>query len=303
MKKTLQFLMFIALFNLLSCSAPGEKNEAEIPERSYIVYTTNNPLYYFTSRIAPENFEVRFPMREATDPAYWDVNTDTVVAMRSADLIILNGAGYEQWIGQVSLPESAMLNTTDNLSDRLLEGEETLTHSHGPEGEHVHASMAFTTWLDPDIAQMQAKAIRDALIRLDSSSAVQIEENFESLSSDLSRLHEMFSEAIDTTWQVAYSHPVYQYFQNAYGVEGPSLHWEHDMEFDSKARHDLGHLLEDNSVDLLIWEKEPAAGIREELQRRGIASVVVDPAGQYTDSDFLEVMRENARRLSTLAGK
>ena len=44
----------------------------------------------------------------------------------------------------------------------LIELEDVTTHSHGSEGEHVHRGWAFTTWLDPELATLQAQAVAAA---------------------------------------------------------------------------------------------------------------------------------------------
>ena len=42
---------------------------------------------------------------------------------------------------------------------------EEITHSHGPTGEHAHGGVAFTTWLDPQLAIQQAQAVKEAFSR------------------------------------------------------------------------------------------------------------------------------------------
>jgi len=64
----------------------------------------------------------------------------------------------------VYLPQSKMVNTSAKFKDQYITAEEVITHSHGPGGEHSHASVIFTTWLDFSQAVEQAKAVKDALI-------------------------------------------------------------------------------------------------------------------------------------------
>jgi len=39
------------------------------------------------------------------DPVNWKPGSEAIARMQSADLVILNGAGYETWLGWVSLPD------------------------------------------------------------------------------------------------------------------------------------------------------------------------------------------------------
>jgi hypothetical protein len=66
-----------------------------------IVYTVNYPLAYFASRIGGDSIEVLFPVPEAVDPIHW--TPDAFADFQSADLILLNGAGYAKWTQQ-SIP-------------------------------------------------------------------------------------------------------------------------------------------------------------------------------------------------------
>ena len=95
-----------------------------------------------------------------------------MAALQAADLVLLNGAGYEGWLNFVSLREERLVNTTAGLADRLLLLEEAVVHQHGPEGEHSHAGNAFTTWLDPTLAAVQALAIERALASLHYAAAL-----------------------------------------------------------------------------------------------------------------------------------
>ncbi|TNF89189.1 MAG: zinc ABC transporter substrate-binding protein, partial [Gammaproteobacteria bacterium] len=129
------------------------------------VYTVNYPLKYFAERIAGEHAEVVFPTPADVDPAFWKPDTVTIGAYQGADLILLNGANYAKWVGQVSLPRRRLVNTSAAFADRLIKTEAGIAHHHGAGDEHAHAGTAFTTWLDPRQALLQAEAIAQALIK------------------------------------------------------------------------------------------------------------------------------------------
>ena len=67
-------------------------------------------------------------------------------------------AGYAKWINKVSLPRSKLVNTSKKFTDRYIRTEGAVTHSHGPKGEHAHEDVAFTTWIDFNLAAKQARA-------------------------------------------------------------------------------------------------------------------------------------------------
>jgi len=131
-----------------------------------VVYTVNYPLQYFAQRIAGDRAKVVFPAPPNVDPAFWQPDAQTVVAYQGADLILLNGAGYAQWIDRVTLPRRRLVNTSAGFRERYLRVDDAITHSHGPAREHSHSGTAFTTWLDFSLAAEQARSISKALTSL-----------------------------------------------------------------------------------------------------------------------------------------
>ena len=61
------------------------------------------PSPVFAERIAGQLVEVRFLVPADLDPAFWQPASEDVTTMQAADLILLNGAGYEKWLPTISL--------------------------------------------------------------------------------------------------------------------------------------------------------------------------------------------------------
>jgi zinc transport system substrate-binding protein len=288
------FLFINLLF--LSCTSQQDQATAEPEVTKSIVVVSNYPLKYFTERIVGSLVDVQFHAKSAGDPAYWQPAPEDVVAMQKADLIFLNGASYEQWLNNVTLPESRMVETSAGFTDQLIPLDETVTHSHGLEGEHEHAGTAFTTWLDMSLAVEQAKAIQEALTSLLPDYTVQLEENFNSLKANLQTLDEELNSIVSKSpdQKVIFSHPVYQYLERRYQIKGMSVHWEPDQVPDAEMWDEFEHILDHHPAKWMIWEGDPNAQTVAELGKRGVKSVVFDPCGNKPETgDFLTVMADN----------
>jgi zinc transport system substrate-binding protein len=221
---------------------------------------------------------------------------------QQADVILLNGAGYAAWVQQATLPSARLINTSELLSDRLVIVENSSTHAHGPEGKHAHRSTAFTTWLDPSLAILQAQSIRDALTRLRPGRQNQFEAGFSALTTNLDELdrelQSVFSRLDDRP--VLFSHPVYQYLIRRYGINARSLHWEPDTNLTESDLADLLKILETHPATVMIWESEPADAIRETLESRGVSSIVFSTAANTpVNGDYLSIMRDNLADLQS----
>ncbi len=157
------------------------------------VVAVSYPLHFLTEKIAPEKIKVEFPIAQDTEPRSWKPDRKAIGQMQSADLIVVNGiaAPYAKWIDRVALPESKVCSTATKgllLRDYIGVEDVTITHSHGPEGEHSHQMMVSRTWLDPAMAKKQAKYIAERLTATYPRSADAIEANLASLNDELDSL-------------------------------------------------------------------------------------------------------------------
>jgi zinc transport system substrate-binding protein len=266
-----------------------------------VVIASNYPLYFFTSEIAGEGIEVGFP-KISGDPAMWAPSGEDVGTLQNADLLILNGADYESWLAFTTLPDGLTLDTTATVQAMLLPIENETVHQHGPAGKHSHQGTAFTTWLDPQLAIEQARAVMHGLSRLESEQSGLFETNFEALKQRLTQLDQSLETAFAALGEkpVIFSHPVYQYLQHRYGINGRSTHWEPDIEPGTREWIDFGNLLRQHPAKLMIWEEAPLESVREKLLEMGIEVVVFSPTGNTPgNGDYFTVMQQNLFELSS----
>jgi len=293
---TMKKIMLLTLVTLLMACTDKEPGSPESALRSKpLVIASNYPLYFFTREIAGESIEVRFPSITG-DPAMWAPTGSDAAELQDADLLILNGAGYESWLAFTTLPGGHSLDTTAELKTRLLPIESEAVHQHGPEGEHSHQGTAFTTWLDPQLAIDQARAIMRGLTLLEPGQSGLFETNFEKLKQRLTQLDESLAFVFAQLGEqpVIFSHPVYQYLQHRYGINGRSTHWEPDIEPGTREWIDFGNLLREHPAKLMIWEEAPLNSVKEKLTQMGIDVAVFDPSGNVpSKGDYLTVMEQN----------
>jgi zinc transport system substrate-binding protein len=296
------------LLSILLAGCSGEKaaETGAEPGGRPVVYASNYPLQYFAQRIAGPLVDVRLPVPAGEDPAFWKPRTEDVVALQQADLILLNGASYESWLKDVSLPESRLVDTSDGFREQFIALEETVTHSHGPDGKHEHSATAFTTWLDLALAIEQARAIQGAFSKRWPEHQGQFEAQFKKLVTELEALDAGISRTAKaaTGVPVLFSHPVYQYFERRYQLNGRSVHWEPDEMPSESMWQELTTLLSSHPAKWMIWEGKPNPEITAKLVELGVQSIVFAPCGGAPDNgDFATVMKLNIEALkAVLAG-
>ena len=267
-----------------------------------LVLTSNYPTYFYASRIvegvtgAPE---IVLPIIDG-DPAFWIPNAEQIQQLQSADVVFLNGAGAEPWLDLISLDRRRLIDTSSGITDQLIPLQDSVLHQHGPEGEHSHRGTAFTTWLDPQLAVAQAEAVTDALVALAPADEARFRDNMAKLEQELmavdARLADVFAKLDGRP--VLFSHPVYQYLQRRYGINGESLHWEPDEEPGTASWIEMHQLRTTHPSTTMIWEDEPLVSTAQRLADAGITSVAFHTlANRPKQGDFLTAMFDNAARL------
>lgn len=295
------------LATALGCSQTSAPTaEAGSPgANSTSVYVVNYPLSYFAQRMAPAGVRVTFPVPAGIDPAFWKPPSEAVRRYQDAGLIFLNGAGYAHWTRYATLPRARVVVTARACRDTLLPAEESVRHRHGPDGPHEHSGLAFTTWLDFELAACQARRVRDALVEKFPSHRDSISSQFERLEGDLQGLHERMRKVGKALGgqAVLASHPVYQYLGDAYGVSIQSLHLEPDQVLDDDDWKVVDAILQRHSAKWMLWEGAPLSDTEAGLLKRGVTVIVFDPAGQTpSQGDLLSVMSANADGLECAVG-
>lgn len=268
-----------------------------------VVCTANYPLKYIASRIAGDLARVEYLVPAGSDPASWTPDEATLLRFLEADLILLNGAGYEKWLTTASLPINRLIDTTQSVSSQYIYSGEVVTHTHGPAGEHSHESLASTTWLDLTLAAGQARSVAAALIDRIPEHQETLAQNLEALVKELEQLDHELTAIAEASAHPALltSHPVYQYFGRRYGFELSTVHWEPEDLPPVSEWQQLEVIREQHFVKWMLWEAEPLPEVRAELTRLGIEPVVFRTLEIAPDQgDFMSVMRDNIAALKRI---
>ena len=299
-------LSCLVLLFAAACGQDGTKAEAAALPR---VAATFHPTAFFVAYVAGEYVEVVRPLPADADPAFWEPSPEALLEIQGADLIVLNGAGFERWAESVSLPDSRVLRTAEGFRQDWIE-RDSGSHSHGGLAPHSHGGVDGHTWMDPLQAVLQAEAIRDALKERWPERAAAFDEGFARLRSEL--------EALDGRWRklapgleglrLVASHPSYDYLARRYGFELTNLDLAPEETLPEPILAELAELAAGNARTLVLWEADPLAETRAALAANGIESVLYAPAEVLAPSehelgrDFLDVMNENIDRLEALLG-
>jgi zinc transport system substrate-binding protein len=293
----------VAIFIIMIMFSCGKENVKKAVERNenITVITVNYPLHYFANRIGGDLISLQYIIPDEVDPAYWIPNEEELTLYQTADIILVNGADYAKWMENVSLPSSRIVNTSASFKDEFLLLKNVASHSHGPEGEHQHKGVAFTTWLDFELAIRQAEAIKDILIKKLPKERLVLDENFNKLREDLEGLDKKMLEGASQLKgvNVLGSHPVYQYLSRAYNLNIESVHFEPDVYPSDEQWRGLETIVDRSRKNLMLWEGHPNKKTENKLHELNIDILVFDPcANMPAEGNLFDVMGDNLKRIT-----
>jgi len=271
-----------------------------------VVCTTFYPTTYMARRIAGDRADVVCPVPADADPIFWKPTREAVARYQKADLIIVNGAEFEKWVATASLPQSRVVDTAHSFRDKWIEFKSASAHKHGPAGEeHSHAGIDGHTWLDPQLATIQARAIRDGLIRLVPDAEAEFRRRCDALAQDLDALHEELL-ALNVAEPLFTNHPAYNYLARRYGWT--VVNFDLDGEFpptDAQLEEIKAKKKEHPGARIMLWEGAPEEAVAKAVaDATGLKSIEFSPCEgpPDDDGDYVVAMRVNIDRLRKSLG-
>jgi zinc transport system substrate-binding protein len=233
MRKCVSSVILVLLIALLM-SLPADA--AEKPGGKVKAFVSILPIAYFVERVGGPNVEVTVLVGPGQDPHTFDPTPRLMTKLANARLLYKMGFPFEETIIKkigstfknvevVDLQQGIKVRT---LTEEELEAEEA-EHKHGhghgdakhDKYSHESGDIDQHTWLDPQLAKIQARTIADSLIRVDSVRKDLYEKNLKDFQADLDAIHEELTKALAPVKGKSFFvfHPAYGYFGHAYGLK------------------------------------------------------------------------------------
>ena len=133
----LAIIVIIPLISVILWSNENTTN-LETSEDELQVYVSFYPLYETTQAVIGQKADVKILTPPNIDPHDFDPSIKVIQEMKTADLIVLNGGGFESWISNMELDSDQLLDSSNGIS--FLKTESVDHHEehdeHAKEDEH-----------------------------------------------------------------------------------------------------------------------------------------------------------------------
>ncbi|APZ96978.1 putative zinc transport system zinc-binding lipoprotein AdcA precursor [Fuerstiella marisgermanici] len=274
---------------------------------SITVVATSYPVFVMASEIVGDECEVVFPAADATSPQAWKTSAKDISVLQSADLILLNGAGYEAWAQQVSLPRSRTVETSAAYESKLKRVQDSVSHQHGPAGENTGGDLLWATWLDPQLATLQLKAIEGALSKVVPDQRAAFAARGQTIADRLAKLDQQIEQlAAATAEKEMVVLSVGSEFEYLTARLGWSVRWLPESVDSARLNETLVDFADAESaskLNILLHTSSLISPLREAAAEHGFRAVEIDQCDQpIAERSVWDRLQGNIERLSHAAG-
>ncbi len=269
--------------------------QAEPKSSPLRVVSTVFPAYAAAKAIAGSAAEVDNLLPNYASAHGYQLSPGDLRKLSSADLIVMNGLGLDDWIQKaLKTTKARVIRLSDGLEARLLKG------GHHEEQDHHH-DQAFNPhfWLDPKLMILASSNILQAMVQLDPAQQSVYQANEESWKLTLESIDREFSTALIAVRKAPFvtMHDAFGYLAKAYDLKVVGV--VETVADVSPGPQTLSRLLESmrqEKVTVIFGEKGGANRMAERIARDlNIRTAQLDPleSGQLTPTAYAEGMKRN----------
>jgi zinc transport system substrate-binding protein len=282
----------------LACTpGPG----APPPPARTTVVAASVPVHHLALRLgAGQPWELVLLPPPDADPGVWRPSADDIGRAQSADLVLLNGAGYEAWAMTAALPATGVVHTAQDVPPLR---RASRTHSHGAGGGHAHGEVDPHTWTDPGAYARQAAATHGALAALPGADRVALDGALATLVAELTELEaELQSVSPGPERGLASNHPSFGHLGRRLGLRVVDFDLDPETPPDAATASRVTAWATQATDPVMLWEAEPAPAVAAALPAT-LQHLTLDPlehpaaGGRY---DYGSQTRANVAALGSL---
>jgi len=228
-KTTLKIILPLSLILLIALSA-GCLEEYKNNNKRINIVATFYPLAYFAEEIGGVYVDVHQLTPDNTDLHNWQPTTADIIKVNKADIIIINGAGLDEWFKEDVLPS---IDTSDKLIVETTNGVKLLEIDHDEdnheeehnEHHHEHGLYDPHTWIDPYVAMHQAENIYKALVYRNPEYADYYTERWVNLKDRFISVNEAYNATLKVKKkdEVIVTHAAFGYLAHRYNFKQYSI--------------------------------------------------------------------------------
>lgn len=289
-------LLALAVALTTGCGSPAVTTDAGKP----LVVTSTPPLYSFVANVAGDAVRLENLLPPGASPHQTSFTPAQAKLLAQADLLVINGADLEQWVGD-------MIKSTGRQDLKVVEASRGLQFLRPNDPIPIPGSNADTgkpanvdphVWLDARNARLMVENVRAALATIDPAHAADFQARATAYSARLKVLDEEIRRATTRFPRKDFVsfHSAFQYYARAYGLNQVAVIEEFPGKEPSPGYlAGIVDLVKKLGVTAVFSEPQFSPRPAEALAREtGVHVYQVDPEGRTLSAGMYEdLMRAN----------
>ena len=301
-------IMSIAL--LTGCTSQDNKSNNESNKDETLKVTTSfYPVYLLTKEITKdiEGVEVTNLVSETTGCLHnYSLTTEDLKQIEESDVMIINGAGMETFIEDVTKDNEKVQVIDSSMGIELIEQlnheHEHENHKHDHEEETHHHEVNSHIWLSPNNAIKQIENIANGLGKIDSKNEEKYKANCEEFKSELEKLNEDYKIGIGDVKNknIVTFHEAFPYLAKEYNLNiASTVQREEGSEPSAKELQETIEIIKEKEIKTIFIEPQYPAKVAETISKETGATIcILDPAvTNENNKTYIEIMYENLEAL------
>lgn len=307
------FLVFSLALVLVGCGkkTTQESEESGKKESQRRVYVTTPALYDFARMIGGEKVEVENLVQGGGDLHHWEPSPDLIRKINQADLFLINGAGLEGWLDNLSAsldPSIKLVDTSQGIDlimaehDHDEDHDHDEGHNHDEDHDHDHGGKDPHFWTSLKAAKVQAKNVYQAFLDLDPENKDYFKEQWGKLEKVFQDLDDKYSKALagKEGKTLIVPHLAFSYLCRDYGFQQVGLQGHHaDGQLSAGKIRQIVDLATSQGITTIFYE-----GFGDDSAAQNLAMEIAGKAlPLYTIESINDKERENGENYFTLMEK
>jgi len=254
------------------------------------VISSFNPLYEFSRVVGQENIDSFLLIPIGVEPHDWEPTIKDVQKMQNADLIIINGIGFENWVdGLEETGYSGMIVDTSN--GILIKTDKERNHDEGD--PHI--------WLNPVYAKIQVQNIAIAFSNSDPANDQYYQSNAAKYIKELDLLDSKIRTELSNCKNDFISfHDAFSYFADEYNLNQHTIISSNDPhgEATAKTLENIISTAKKLNVNVIFAEENVDTRTSKIIANEIDGKVLIlSPLEVVSDGTYISRMNENLENL------
>lgn len=301
-------LSLISMLLLVTVGACGNKNvgtstssnsDFEANDGKVKVVVSFNALAQFTKAIGKDKVDVQTIIPKGTEAHDFEPKPKDLTSLSKAKIFVYNGLGMESWVDKT-------IKAADNKELVLVEASRGVNpiknvdeeSSDSREGEAQHGQYDPHVWISLSGAKIEAKNIKDALVKVDPGNKDFYESNYNEFAAKLDTMlneyNGKFSEVKNKNFVTG--HSAFAYFCRDFNLQQNSVENVFaEGEPTPKKMQELIDYCKENGVKVVFMEDMVSPKVSETLAKEVGAKVekIYTTENEEDGKDYIQSMKEN----------